>query len=372
MSNNCNIYKFTTASQVSLIFTNGNTISYKHNHHYLFMSNNETKVEIKYDHTLSWKALGRVVAVALFVFISWKAVWIIVDLVIAIVIATALFPYVQKLNKKISLLPSIIIVLTVIVVPLILLGIYIVPIVIKELPDLLNTFYSIINHTTFLPDSIRNFNLMSYANQHSSFLLASSPTIFLMFVSVLTIFFSMFYFILDYKQLTTLFLSLFPSKDRNKINSLLSQLAIVNGQYIRGNIIISIICGLVLFVGLILLGVPYALPLAIIASIMDLLPLVGSTLGAIPAIIIAFTISPLKGFLVLILHLVYQQTENSIISPAIYNKTLNLSPALGFLSVVVGGGLFGIIGAFLALPIAASIPVLLHFVHDYNEKVKVG
>jgi predicted PurR-regulated permease PerM len=100
---------------------------------------------------------------------------------------------------------------------------------------------------------------------------------------------------------------------------------------------------------------------------LDLLPLVGSTIGALPAVVIAFTVSPLTGILVLILHLAYQQTENAIISPAIYNKALNLSPALGFLSVVIGGGLFGIIGAFLALPVAASIPVILHFAHEYVE-----
>ena len=70
----------------------------------------------------------------------------------------------------------------------------------------------------------------------------------------------------------------------------------------------------------------------------------------------------------LILHLVYQQTENAFISPAIYNKALNLYPALGFLAVLVGASLFGILGAFLALPIAASIPVVVKYHENYKQR----
>ena len=334
------------------------------------MSSPEIQPHIQYEHPLSWKALGRVVAVALLVFISWKAAWIFVDILVALMFATALYPLVEKVHKKMNLLLATLTVIGGIILPFAVLGFFIIPTLIKQLPGLISTFFVVIGRTTFLPDSIRNFNMNDYINQHTSFLLASSPTIFLSIVSVLTIFFMMFYFILDRDQLTKLFLNLFPGRIRHKIQVLLSQLASVNGQYIRGNIIISFICGTILFAGLLILGIPYALPLAILAGILDLLPLVGSTLGAIPAVIIAFTISPLKGIIVLVLHLVYQQTENSIISPAIYNKALNLSPALGFLSVVIGGGLFGIIGAFLALPVAASIPVFLDFAHDYQgEKV---
>ena len=141
----------------------------------------------------------------------------------------------------------------------------------------------------------------------------------------------------------------------------------MNGMFIRGNVIISIICALYLFIVLVALGVPFALPLAIFAGIMDLLPLVGSTLGTIPALIIGYTVSPLAGTLVLILHLVYQQLENVLISPAIYNKALDISPALSFISVVIGGGLFGILGAFLALPVAASLPPMVRYFNEYQK-----
>lgn len=144
------------------------------------------------------------------------------------------------------------------------------------------------------------------------------------------------------------------------------EITFVIGKYIRGNLLISVICGIVLFVGLTILQVPFALPLAIFAAAIDLLPLVGGTIGAIPAMIIGFGVSPLTGILVLILHLLYQQAENAIISPMIYNKALNLYPSVIFLSVLIGGSLFGILGAFLSLPIAASIPAIIEYHKNYK------
>ena len=159
-----------------------------------------------------------------------------------------------------------------------------------------------------------------------------------------------------------------PSREREKVKELLEEVAVVTGKYIRGNVLISLICGAVIYVGLSIMHVPFALPLAIFAAVLDLLPLVGQTIGAIPAIIIGFGVSPLVGVLVIVLHLLYQQAENAIISPMIYNKALNLYPSVSFLSVLIGGGLFGIIGAFLSLPVAASIPAIVEYHKNYKRR----
>jgi len=143
---------------------------------------------------------------------------------------------------------------------------------------------------------------------------------------------------------------------------------LVTGKYIRGNILISVICGIIVYAGLVLLHVPFALPLALFAAIFDLLPLVGQTIGAIPAVIIGFGVSPITGVLVIILHLIYQQVENNIISPMIYNKALNLFPSVVFLSVLLGASLFGILGAFLSLPVAASIPAIIDYSKNYKMR----
>ena len=186
--------------------------------------------------------------------------------------------------------------------------------------------------------------------------------------SVLTTLFLTFFLIYDYEKLFELFLNIVPGRERTKVKELLEEVSVVTGKYIRGNLLISLICAVVVFAILTVLHVPFALPLAIFASVMDLLPLVGQTLGAIPAVIIGFGVSPLTGLLVIILHLAYQQVENGIIGPLVYKKALNLYPSVSFLAVLLGGSLFGILGAFLALPVAASIPVIIHYHKNYKAR----
>ena len=322
----------------------------------------------QYEHPLSWRALGRIIVIVVVVALAWKALGVLVDVLIALILATAIFPLVKKTATKMPFMLATILIFALILVPFVLIGVFIVPGLIREFPELLHTFHSIANSISFLPSSIKNFDLTTYLSQHTADLVASTTTAILTLVSVITVFFLTFYFVLDQKQLFELFLDLFPAKERSKIQGMLVEVARVNGKYIRGNIIISCICTATVFLGLTLLKIPFALPLAIFAGVVDLLPLVGSTLGAIPALVIAFAISPLRGVLVLIFHLLYQQFENVVVSPAIYNKTLNVSASLSFLSIVIGGGLFGILGAFLALPIAASIPPTVKYIRDYSKR----
>ena len=180
-------------------------------------------------------------------------------------------------------------------------------------------------------------------------------------VSIAIVFTLIFYFCLDHVRLLTLSLELFPRNERAKLKKMLLDLSQVSGKYISGNISISLIFAATITIVMLVLGVPYALPLGVFAGVMDLLPLVGATIGAVPAILIAFSISPIKGFILMAVHIIYQQFENSILAPMVYKKTLDISQALSFLAVIIGAGLFGVVGAFIALPIAASIPVLLRY-----------
>ena len=320
------------------------------------------------EHPLSFRALGRIVIVGIIVLLAWKAQSILVSILIALILATAVYPLVQRLNKRMPMLLSTIIVFFLLIIPFVLLIVFVVPDFIQQVPDMVVTIRESIAHFSFVPNSVRTFDLFAYISQHTSNIVDSTTTVALSIFSVVTVFFLTFYFVLDHERFLKLFLEIFPEDEQGKIKRLLLELAQVNGKYIRGNLIISCICAAVLFIALVVLGIPYALPLAIFAGILDLLPLIGSTLGSLPALIIAFAISPVKGCIVLGVHLLYQQSENTIISPLIYNKALSLSPALSFLSVVIGAGLFGILGAFLALPVAASIPPLLRFARDYSER----
>ena len=330
------------------------------------------QAHINFEHTypdpFSWKSIGRIILASILVFLAWKALGVFVDILIAAILASAYYPVTRTFKKQLPRLPATILAFLLLLIPFALVGVFIIPSLVRQSPSIALTLHAILSNLTFLPDAIRNFDVTSYLSQHATTLLASTPSAILGIISVGTVYFLMFYLTLDHERLVEFFLDLFPKREHDRIKGTLDEVARVNGQYIRGNLYISLICSAILFFGLVLLGVPFALPLAIFAGIMDLLPLIGSTLGSIPALIISFSMSPFTGFAVLILHLLYQQAENAIISPAIYNKALNLSPALSFISVIVGAGLFGILGAFLALPFAASIPAMVRYANDYSHR----
>lgn len=320
------------------------------------------------DHPLSWQALGRVVLVGLGLLLAWQAMSVLVAILIALILATAVFPFVKKLHKHIPLLPATIVVFILLLIPFILFGVFLAPKVISQIPSLVGTLHGIFGGAKFLPESVRSFDAVAYFSSHSGDLLSSTKSVATGVVSVIMVFFMSFYFILDNERFLGFFLDLFPRAEHKKVRDTLLEMARINGMYLRGNVIISVICALYLYIVLVALHVPFALPLSIFAGILDLLPLVGSTLGSIPALIIGYTVSPFAGTIILILHLVYQQLENAVISPAIYKKALDISPAFSFLSVMVGGGLFGIVGAFLALPVAASIPAMARYFGDYQRE----
>ena len=322
----------------------------------------------RHEHPFSWEALQRIVLMGLVVLLAWRLGEVFVDILIAMVLAAALYPLVHSLNKKLPLIVSILIVLFSFVIPIAVFAYFFIPSFVREFPGFITSLDKTISQLPFAPHAWKNFDIVQYLQTNSAVLLYSTESILLTIISTITVAILTFYFIFDFQRLFDLFMNLIPSREQPKVRAVLREVAVVTGQYIRGNLLISLICGGILLTGLLILGIPYALPLALFAAILDLLPLVGGTIGAIPALIISFGISPTTGFLVLALHLAYQEAENAIISPAIYNKALNLSPALSFLSVIIGGSLFGIVGAFLALPVAASLPVVIKYKEDYEKR----
>ena len=131
------------------------------------------------------------------------------------------------------------------------------------------------------------------------------------------------------------------------------------GGYVYGNVITSVVCGILALVALLALGVPFAVPLAMWAGLADLIPAVGSYLGAVPAIVVAFFVSPVRGLITLGYFIGYQQFENYVLVPKVMQNAVNLSPAAVIVSTLIGGSLFGFAGALLALPVAATVKVVI-------------
>jgi predicted PurR-regulated permease PerM len=130
------------------------------------------------------------------------------------------------------------------------------------------------------------------------------------------------------------------------------------GNYVAGALVQATIAGFTSWVMLLILGVPYALPLAVIVFLLDLLPLVGATLGAIlVGVVTLFSDFPLDTIIWTIYAIVYQQVENNVIQPRIQARAVQLEPLIVLISVLFGSALFGVLGALLAIPVAASIQV---------------
>ncbi|MFF4875353.1 AI-2E family transporter [Micromonospora sp. NPDC000668] len=129
--------------------------------------------------------------------------------------------------------------------------------------------------------------------------------------------------------------------------------------YLSGNLLISLICGLLTFVVLALTGVPFAAAIALLVAIADLIPLVGATLGAIVAGGAGFLHSPTAGVVVLVFFVVYQQVENHLLQPVIMSHAVQLNPLTVLVSVLIAAELGGLVGAVLAIPAAGIARILL-------------
>ncbi len=128
--------------------------------------------------------------------------------------------------------------------------------------------------------------------------------------------------------------------------------------YVAGNLAISVIAGLAVFVFLTIVGVPFAGVLALWVAFADLIPLIGATLGAIPTILVALLQSTTAGVATLVFFLIYQQFENQVLQTTIMSRTVRLKPVVVLASVLIGVELFGLLGALLAIPFAGIVKVI--------------
>jgi predicted PurR-regulated permease PerM len=127
------------------------------------------------------------------------------------------------------------------------------------------------------------------------------------------------------------------------------------GGYVRGNLAISLVAGVSSYIVLKILGVPYAETLAVLVAILDIVPLVGATIGAVIVCIVGFaTGGTVDGIVLVIFFVAYQQFENNVLQNVVYAKTLTLSPLVVFIAALMGATLAGIVGVLLAIPLASA------------------
>jgi len=167
------------------------------------------------------------------------------------------------------------------------------------------------------------------------------------------------------KQWTDRIIASRPPEERRRLRRSLDHMASAVSGYVAGALTIALIAGTATFVVLTILGVPFAGPLAVLAGLMSLIPLVGATIAAVLiGVVTLFEDFPTTTIIWTIWAIVYQQLENNLIQPQIQKRTVNVHPFITIVAVLFGGTLLGIMGAIAAIPIAASIQI---FVREYVD-----
>jgi predicted PurR-regulated permease PerM len=127
------------------------------------------------------------------------------------------------------------------------------------------------------------------------------------------------------------------------------------GGYVRGNLAISVVAGIVSYIVLKILGVPYAETLAVVVAVLDVIPLVGATIGAVIVCIVGFALGGfVDGIVLVVFFVLYQQFENNVLQNIVYSKTVALSPLVVFIAALIGAVLGGIVGVLLAIPLTSA------------------
>ncbi len=178
------------------------------------------------------------------------------------------------------------------------------------------------------------------------------------FITIIFLLVLTFYLLLERDDLETRISDLFIGKE-DRVRSLIIKIQDKLGAWLRGQLLLSIIIGIFSFIGLTLLNIPYALPLALFSGIMEVIPLIGPIISAIPAMLITLTISPILSLGVAAMYFVIHQTENHLIVPQVMKRAVGLNPLVVILAIAIGSRLLGLIGSLLAVPIAVVAQILV-------------
>ncbi|MBA3347330.1 MAG: AI-2E family transporter [Actinobacteria bacterium] len=178
-------------------------------------------------------------------------------------------------------------------------------------------------------------------------------------VATLTIAFLTLFMLLEGPAWMERFYGLLPDRSQERWRGIGRDIYRTIGGYVTGNLAISLIAGVVSTLVLLVLGVPYAVALGLLVALLDLIPLAGATIAAVIVTTVGFLDSTTSGIVLLVFFVLYQQLENHVLQPVVYGRTVQLSPLVVLIAVLIGAELAGVIGALAAIPVAGTIQVLL-------------
>lgn len=185
---------------------------------------------------------------------------------------------------------------------------------------------------------------------------------------VLIIIFS-FYFSVDKERFILKVKKAIPNKYREDISYLTGNIDTALQQFIRGRMLLAIFVGVLTMIYLLILRVDFAVIIGLITCVADIIPYIGPFLGCAPAVLFAFMDSPMKALWVLVLFVVVQWVENNILAPKLIGDSTGLNPLVILISIIIGGGIFGVWGMVISVPLTSIIFILVDFIKiKYNDR----
>lgn len=300
-----------------------------------------------------------------FVILIWLLFFIrdiLLQVFVALLIMSILNPTVTKLHKRkvpraVSVLIVYIAVLAVVV--------FAVAAILPPLVEQTSTFATNIpkylaelSIPIFVVDEVTK-ELTSQLGKLPSQFLKIGVSVFSNIFNVLTVFILGLYLLLAREKFDQQFRSVMKKEHSETMARIIDQLEVKLGGWARGELVLMLLVGFATYLGLAILGVPYALPLALIAGLLEIVPNIGPFLAAIPAVLVGFGISPLTGVATAALGILVQQVENYLFVPKVMEKSVGVSPIITLLSLIIGFKLAGIPGALLSVPVTITFKVLL-------------
>lgn len=289
----------------------------------------------------------------------------IVDVLIAVFLAILLMavinPAVTRLTKyKIPRTLSVVLVyLLIFIIVGVAIGILLPPSIeqttnfAKTLPDYLQR----IGASNVITEEI-NRQIARTLSSIPSFVVKTSVSVFSNIWALFSVLILAFYMLIAREKLDDQISSFFGPEKKRSVTELINDIETGLGGWMRAQITLMLLVGFMEYIGLILLGIPFALPLAIFAGIMEIVPIIGPVISAVPVVIIAFGMSPLMGLIALLFVILVQMVENYFFVPKVFERSVGVSPIVTLILIAVGSKLAGVMGVFLSIPIFLLIQLL--------------
>ena len=203
-------------------------------------------------------------------------------------------------------------------------------------------------------------------NDFSENILSKTAGFFSGLISVVVVFSLAFYMVLKEDGIKKFIVSIMPQKKKEYAANLTNRIENKIGHWMVGQLFLMIIIFALDFVGLSLVGIPYALVLALFAGVLEIVPYVGPIVSAVPGVVLGFLISPTVGILALLVYTIAQQFEGHVIVPLVMKKAVGLNPVATIAAILIGFKLAGVLGAIIAVPAATAIGLFLGDLMDKN------